>query len=197
MALMTFTEVRNKLLHSTPTQFCVYVELLEDMLTEGGFESLRDCLVAPVSKGGCALEPSKIKDMLYFNPMYRHKADKLAIKLQLDIVEPLLKHGGTEGNSNAVKNEVDNVKSVSNKQTKGGNSTGYLLAKIKRDRPDIAQRLSDGEFKSVRHAALEAGMVRPKFQIEPTAQAVVEFIDRHNIDMSEFIKLLSRKGTHG
>lgn len=75
--------------------------------------------------------------------MYRHKADKLAIKLQLDCVEPLKNHGSNRFSDS--DNRVDNVKST----TKGGNSTDYLLAKIKRDRPDIAQRLSDGEFKSV------------------------------------------------
>ena len=80
MALMTFLEVRNKLLNRTPTQFCVYVELLEAKLNESNFSSLRECLLASANKGGCGLAPDKIKHMLYFNPAYRHVADTLAVK---------------------------------------------------------------------------------------------------------------------
>ncbi len=42
-----------------------------------------------------------------------------------------------------------------------GNSSGRLTARIKRDRPDIADRMIAGEFRSVRAAALEAGIVKP------------------------------------
>lgn len=35
---------------------------------------------------------------------------------------------------------------------------------IRRDRPDIAERLDAGEFPSVRAAALEAGIVQPSFK---------------------------------
>jgi hypothetical protein len=36
-----------------------------------------------------------------------------------------------------------------------GNSAQYLTARLKRDAPDIAERLERGEFKSVRQAAIE------------------------------------------
>jgi hypothetical protein len=193
MALMTFEEVRNKLLHSTPVQFCIYVELLESRMQEKGFDSLRECLTAPVSKGGCALEPAKIKDMLYFNPMYRHKADALVIKLQLDMVEPLKPVGAPVGNvNNSPKVKPDNIRIDSKKAY--GTSSDYLLGKLKRDRPDIVSRLETGEFTSVRQAALEAGIVKPKYQIEPTIKGVIEFIDRHGLDMQEFIRLYTSKG---
>ena len=91
--------------------------------------------------------------------MYRHKADALSIKLQLDCVEPLKSVGGNnnpEGKNqhNKELGQVDIINLSKPKKTQGGNSTDYLLAKIKRDRPDIAQRLADGGFKSVRHAAI-------------------------------------------
>jgi hypothetical protein len=192
MALMTYEEVRRCLLNETPTQFCVNVELLESRMQEKGFNSLRECLTAPVSKGGCALEPAKIKDMLYFNPMYRHKADALVIKLQLDLVEPLKPVGAPVGNDNADKNKPDNVRIDSKKAY--GNNTDYLLGKLKRDHPEIVQRLEAGEFRSVRQAALEAGIVKPKYQIEPTVQGVIEFIDRHGLDIQQFISVYTRRG---
>jgi hypothetical protein len=42
-----------------------------------------------------------------------------------------------------------------------GDSPDYLTARIARDRPDIIERMRAGEFKSVRAAALEAGIVEP------------------------------------
>jgi hypothetical protein len=41
-----------------------------------------------------------------------------------------------------------------------GNSATYLSRRIARDRPDILQRMKDGEFPSVRAAAIEAGIVK-------------------------------------
>jgi hypothetical protein len=36
--------------------------------------------------------------------------------------------------------------------TDRGNAAGYLAARLQRDHPEIAKRLADGEFKSVRQA---------------------------------------------
>jgi hypothetical protein len=44
---------------------------------------------------------------------------------------------------------------------KGGNSVKRLSARIAKKRPDILERMKKGEFKSVRAAAIEAGIVRP------------------------------------
>jgi len=41
---------------------------------------------------------------------------------------------------------------------KGPTSTGRIVARLKRDRPDIAERLARGEFKSAAAAAREAGI---------------------------------------
>lgn len=42
---------------------------------------------------------------------------------------------------------------------RGSNSTAYLLARLERDRPDLASRVQSGEL-TVRTAALEAGIAR-------------------------------------
>jgi len=57
----------------------------------------------------------------------------------------------------------DNARSKlqSNFDNKQGNSSGYLADRLKRDHPDIAARVANGEFKSIRAAALEAGIVKP------------------------------------
>jgi len=42
-----------------------------------------------------------------------------------------------------------------------GNDPDYLTARVARDSPDILERIKAGEFKSVRAAAREAGLVTP------------------------------------
>lgn len=52
------------------------------------------------------------------------------------------------------------------KKLKGGNNQEYLAARIKERHPDIAAAVERGEFRSIRAAALAAGIVRQKTPIE-------------------------------
>jgi hypothetical protein len=63
-------------------------------------------------------------------------------------VPELAGHGGIRG-------QVDNVN-----LPKGGNDPTYLVRRMKRDAPEIAQALAGGEFRSVRAAAIAAGIVK-------------------------------------
>lgn len=54
---------------------------------------------------------------------------------------------------------IDNYQSFS-VDTEGGTSREYLLRRLHRDRPDILKRLDAGELRSVRAAAIEAGIVK-------------------------------------
>jgi chemotaxis response regulator CheB len=47
-----------------------------------------------------------------------------------------------------------------------GNSAGYLVRRLKRDHPQIAQALARGEYRSVRAAAIEAGIVKVPTPLE-------------------------------
>lgn len=40
-----------------------------------------------------------------------------------------------------------------------GNNAAYLTARIKRDRPDILEDMKQGKYKSVRKAAIDAGII--------------------------------------
>lgn len=73
---------------------------------------------------------------------------------------PLADPHSRPGNKNAnKKNAVDDVKPV---LPVGGNRADYLTKRIARDRPDILQKMKDGEFKSVRAAAKAAGIIKEK-----------------------------------
>jgi hypothetical protein len=45
---------------------------------------------------------------------------------------------------------------------KGSGGQKYLVARIARDRPDVLERMKQGEFLSVRQAAIAAGIVKVK-----------------------------------
>jgi hypothetical protein len=72
-------------------------------------------------------------------------------------VLPLLKQGRPSGD--ARKN--DDVTS-----SERGNSASYLVRKLKRARPEIADALARGEYPSARAAAKAAGLVKEKSPLD-------------------------------
>lgn len=59
--------------------------------------------------------------------------------------------------------EISNRDIITVRDGHGGTSAEYLMRRIARDRPDILNRAADGEFPSVRSAAVEAG-IAPRTQ---------------------------------
>lgn len=79
---------------------------------------------------------------------------------QVEETEPTGPHGGVrKGAGRGRKGEIQ-VYDV-NLKSKGGNRPAYLAGRLKRDHPEIAARVEAGEFRSVRAAAREAGIVKP------------------------------------
>lgn len=66
-------------------------------------------------------------------------------------VAPLAKVGTNQHSGGG----VDNVKPSGS----GGNSAAYIVAKLKRDAPEFAERLAAGEFRSARAAGIAAGII--------------------------------------
>ena len=94
--------------------------------------------------------------------------EKIRVQDQLALAKgkgELKEWSGTKGNKNAAKekNGVDNVNSV---PPKGGNASSYLARRLARDHPEIHAKLEAGEFKSVRAAAREVGMVKEKTPLD-------------------------------
>ena len=62
----------------------------------------------------------------------------------------------------------------------GGNSADYLTARIARDHPGILERMRAGEFSSVRAAAREAGIVKPRVSVAvDDPDKVAAFLAKH------------------
>ena len=79
----------------------------------------------------------------------------------------MLKILGKSGDNQHTERGCDNVTSSS----KRGNQASYLTSRIKRDHPEILERMKAGEFKSVRQAALAARIIK-----EPTT---LELLNRY------------------
>ena len=90
-------------------------------------------------------------------------------------VKALAEHGGVRErvgvvtlktpNDVAVKSGVEPVSvkeqgDVGTLTVRGSNSAPYLVRRLKRDAPEVADQLARGEFKSARAAALHAGIVK-------------------------------------
>ena len=142
-------------------------ELLEHVVSERvwerlGLNSLRELIEAPMPTGiGSTVEIIRkllqLPHKAEWNADERQRMDDLRRQVE-DLVTPeAATHGGDRKSD---EYQVDDVNSIG-----AGNSATYLTARLKRDRPDIAERLVAGEFKSVRAAAIEAGIVK-----EPTVK---------------------------
>lgn len=61
-------------------------------------------------------------------------------------------------------------KELRSEEVSYGETADYLTARIARDHPDILERMKAGEYTSVRRAALDAGIVKPRLSIpaDPT-----------------------------
>ena len=53
----------------------------------------------------------------------------------------------------------------------GGTSATYLARRIARDRPDILERMKAGDFRSVRQAAIAAGIITPPTPLDDLRRA--------------------------
>jgi hypothetical protein len=71
-----------------------------------------------------------------------------------DGVVALAKHG------RPTKQEADG-KGANSTISRGQTHAAYIVARLKRDAPQIAERLARGEFRSAREAAIEAGIIKP------------------------------------
>jgi hypothetical protein len=75
---------------------------------------------------------------------------------------------------------------------RGETSAAHLTARIARDRPDVLARMKRGEFRSVRQAAIEAGIIDPARQIEAQATRAVRRLTGDALDRLE-VEIAARR----
>ena len=77
-------------------------------------------------------------------------------------------------NDNGVKRSFDKTKNI--KAQQGGTSAAYCIAKLKRDYPEIAERLCNGEFKNVAEAERTAKITDCFFDSQATLVCLIPLI---------------------
>lgn len=85
----------------------------------------------------------------------------------------LAEHGG-DRKSEASKDQGNQVTLIQR-----GQSGDYLLARLKRDHPEVLARLQQGEFPSIRAAAIAAGLLTPSDSVPRTLDGYERAIRRH------------------
>jgi len=129
---------------------------------------IQECLGRPVDVIDMALEGVKLFDLS--EPVPLDKAVQAEAARRMARAEPLAKHGGDR------KSEVVQDQGSYRTLKARGETADYLAARIKRDRPDIAARVEAGEYRSIRAAAIDAGIVKRPCPIR-AAQKAVEKMD--------------------
>lgn len=99
--------------------------------------------------------------------------------------EALTKHGGDR------KSEEVQYQGSNRTLKPRGETADYLAARIKRDRPDIAARVEAGEFRSMRAAALEAGIVKPPCPVKAAKRAVEKMDEDQLAEFSDWLETRS------
>lgn len=94
---------------------------------------------------------------------------------------------------------AEKAMTIMSSRTNGGTRPDYLTARIARERPDVWDRMKQGEFTSIRAAAWEAGITLPtpprKMTLTGNLDKVSEALREHYTD--EQIKDLARKLLEG
>lgn len=95
--------------------------------------------------------------------------------VSLEMVEAAIGRHGGDRRSARVKGDQPDIVSL-----KHGNQAAYLKARLRRDAPELADALDRGEIKSVRSAAIAAGIITsfPSIALKDPAHAAQRMLDR-------------------
>jgi hypothetical protein len=108
--------------------------------------------------------------------------DKQTMRELVEQQPALARHGGDH--CSAAKKQVDNINLL---KTPGGTDPAYLVARLKRDAPEVAERLADGEFRSVRAAAIEAGIVKVPTVFERVQKLLPKLTDEERQQLRDML----------
>lgn len=81
--------------------------------------------------------------------------------MQAELARAQVKHRGPGGDRKSEEYRIKHKQLMNDRpKLKPGETSAYLLRRIERKRPDVLKRYEAGEFKSVKAAAREAGIVK-------------------------------------
>jgi len=118
------------------------------------------------SRAGLGMSLGYLLNMLsahddLMQPGSADEARRLLAEHGISAATAVMKDARKVGVHGGARQQVDNVN-----LNKGGNSAQYLAGLIKRDHPDIAAAVERGEYRSIRAAAIAAGIVKVKSPLD-------------------------------
>lgn len=130
------------------------------------------------------------KALAYLSSIEGWERGKASAIHEAKVAEPLAEsRRPTKTEQEARADKVDNINLML-----GGTGSSYLAARLARDHPDILERMKRGEFRSVRAAALEAGIVKPQktYTGSPLERATKALRDLSDDERAALLELISK-----
>jgi len=91
----------------------------------------------------------------------------------------------------AVRQQSAQNRSYFDSQNSGVLLLGGIFARIARDHPDVLRRMQEGEYTSMRAAAIDAGILKPRVSIPLVVEDAARLLKRHFADdLDKLIALL-------
>ena len=153
-----------------PEDFAVFLDSANDLLNVSSFKTLSEFVTTSVNRNGLGLTIEEANVLLSMNKSRRDLVETLSQKLTLaeraKEINKVAEQGKSTHSTKPLKNKtiVDNSKNVN--YSLGGNDSSYRIGKLKRDHPEVAERLCNGEFKNVREAERAAGVQPAKKRLK-------------------------------
>ena len=161
-----------------------YLDEAEDVYAELGYDSADEMIQQEL-----LIKPEWVRiAVTWLNQ--EHRVEPVT---KAEVEAALSSHGGDRRsvqaialNSRGKRNQPDNV------NLKGGNQAAYLVARLRRDFPDIAAALERGEHRSTRAAAIKAGIIKPVPTVRLVADmAVVASKLRQHLTQQQLLGLIN------
>ena len=145
------------------------------------FKSFKDFALHPLWHGLEVGSIRKLKDFVQEDPDVVNLVEREA-------TEEGKGPGAPEGNQNAAKgeNNPDNVR-IELQGNQYGNNSDYLLSRLKRDAPDIAEDYFSGKYPSVRQAAIAAGIVKVPTPYQTALKAVTKLSRSEWLELRQYM----------
>jgi len=161
-------------------------QILAEVEKHGGWQHLRGLKNRPFSSfdefcaspNGFGMTRDRIEERL----SSAEHAQELAASEEIG---PPLSHveAGKLGGRGKKKASVNNTGF-----SRGSTNAATIVAKLKRDHPDIAKQLASGEFKSARAAGIAAGIVKVPSPLEIAKRAVDKLSSRDRAALLKYLR---------
>ncbi len=172
-----------------------FLEMLASVVEQRVWEKLGISFVDLIEKGyptGIGSSRAEIETMIRLH--HKHEAGSPKLRKRMDAMREtvgrLLREEVPELAEHRRPTKEEQARKRDNTNLKGrGTSAAYILARLKRDRPDLAEKVVSGEM-SANAAAIEAGFRKKTFTVPEDIPGLAQALVNKGIDRDELHKAM-------